>query len=554
LDEQREDRAGVALSPEHASLVVLVAACVAHYWICRILTSEVALDVDPVNLVYGMREFDVAHHAPHPPGYLLYVWMLRGLHAIVGGEPLQAVQLAARLLSTATIPLLYAAVKMLRPQSPTSWAYAAALGAFHPFLVFHAVDAQTHTAEAFAAGLLLLGVVRHRRSPSLAGAVTLGALLALGSALRPSFVVAGVGPIVWATWRRPAQLVAAGAASAAGAAGWLWPTLQASGGYARWKAANDALVEQLFVRVNSPLSAESLDGFVFYSIANTSLWLVLLVAPAVAVMIARIASRSSADEAYGQALSIALSAVVPSAIFYLAFFCSEPGYLLGAMPAVVALTAVAASGTLGIARRRVCYGLGAVAEILILMSPTPPPDVPIGKIPSIPELVGREAIYREALTRIAEQTPPGARVLYVTDHVDVTLSRQLPLQHPSLHAMIVHSEHWSIFEHTTLGLATQDDWIPVPGPILLQPGPSTILEVPFAYDFIIVGLVASTDLRRELRKHTRCNVDEIEGETELRVLPARQCFPDGVIEVHGQGIRFELPDSSASSVPPPTGD
>ncbi|MFA9412352.1 MAG: hypothetical protein ACERK0_13875, partial [Deltaproteobacteria bacterium] len=62
-------KAGAELTPERASLVVLLVACFAHFWICRALTSEIALDVDPINLVYGMREFNLAHHAPHPPGY-----------------------------------------------------------------------------------------------------------------------------------------------------------------------------------------------------------------------------------------------------------------------------------------------------------------------------------------------------------------------------------------------------------------------------------------------------------------------------------------------------
>ncbi|MGB5701930.1 MAG: hypothetical protein WBM48_03860, partial [Polyangiales bacterium] len=69
------------LTAGQTSLVIMLVACVAHYWICLTLTSEIALDVDPINLLYGMREFNIAHYAPHPPGYLVYVWMLRGLHA-----------------------------------------------------------------------------------------------------------------------------------------------------------------------------------------------------------------------------------------------------------------------------------------------------------------------------------------------------------------------------------------------------------------------------------------------------------------------------------------
>jgi len=328
----------------------------------------------------------------------------------------------------------------------------------------------------------------------------------------------------------------------------LLPTLRASGGLEQWRAANDALVQGVFLRVNSPLSADSVDGFVLYSAANTALWLSLLLLPAVLVMLARGRSPRLSDPAYDEARAVALWTIAPAALFYLVTFSSEPGYLLGLLPAVVVLTVVGASGIPAFARRRLAYTLAAVAQLAILMLPAAPPGVPIGKIPSIPDLVGREAVYRAALTRLGEQVPWDARVLYVTDYVDITFSRQLPLHHPSLHAMIIHSEYWPIFEDTTLGVATQDDWIPVPGPILLQAGPDTVRELPFAYDLIVVGLVASPDLRNELRKHTDCDVDPDEDEIGARVLPARTCFPNGVIEVHGQGIRFQLPESPEAAV------
>ena len=97
-------------------------------------------------------------------------------------------------------------------------------------------------------------------------------------------------------------------------------------------------------------------------------------------------------------------------------------------------------------------------------------------------------------------------------------------------------------------MATQDDWIPVPGPILLQAGPDTVRELPFVYDLIVVGLVASSDLRDELRKNTDCDVNATQDELRARALPARTCFPNGVIEVHGQGIRFQLPESPEAPV------
>ena len=527
------------LSAEHTSLLVLLAACAAHYWICVTLTSEIALDVDPINLLYGMREFNIAHHAPHPPGYLVYVWLLRGLHAVVGGDSFATVQLLARLMSTATIPLVYLAVRLMRPADAFAAGFAAILTAFHPFLIYHGVDAQTHTSEAFAAALLLVTVVAYRRAPSPRLGAAMGAVLALGSAFRPSFIVAGIGPIIWAVgFRHLLHLCVAGAVSVIGALAWIIPTLKASGGWARWRAAHDALVGQTFMRTSSPFSDEAITEFVRYSMLSTAFWLLLALAPAIVAIAARGGRQNPRDAAYKEARAIAFWSAAPPAVFYLGMFCSEPGYLLGFIPMVIALTALVEAPEPSLIRRRLPLALAAVTQLAILVMPGTFRQ--IGKVPSIPELVHREVLYRTVFERIAAQLPVGARILYITDYPDVVLSRQLPVLHPSLHSMIIHSEDWSGFEETSIGYATQDDWIPIPGPILLQKGPPTILELSYTYDYVVIDPISSSGLRDKLRGHTTCDVSDVDG--EIRVLSVAKCFPNGMIEVHGQGVRFQLPD------------
>jgi len=530
------------LSAEHTSLVIMLAACVAHYWICLTLTSEIALDVDPINLLYGMREFNIAHHAPHPPGYLVYVWMLRGLHAVVGGDPLATIQLLARLLSTATIPIVYLAVRIFRPGDAFARAFAAILTAFHPFLIFHGVDGQTHTSEAFAAALLLVVLAAYRRKPSVGLAATAGAVLALGSAFRPSFVVAGIGPIVWAIgFRHFFHLCVAGVVSAVGAVAWMLPTFSASGGYARWRTAHDWLVGQTFFRVSSPFSDEAILEFALFNMASTAFWLLLALAPAIVAMLARRGSRNPPDDAYRDARMIAFWSAFPSVVFYLGMFCSEPGYLLGFVPPVIAATALAATPDLPEKTRRLTLALASVTQLVILMLPSAQGYA--AKSPSIPELVHREVLYRTVLGRIAQQLPGDARILYVSDYPDLVLSRQLPLLHPSLHSMIIHSEYWPGFEDTCISYATQDDWIPIPGEYLLETGPPTIRAMPFTYDYVVIDPVSSPDLRDELRKHTTCDVGTVDDDPDVLILPTTTCFPGGTIEVHGQGARFHLPES-----------
>ncbi len=66
--------------------------------------------------------------------------------------------------------------------------------------------------------------------------------------------------------------------------------------------------------------------------------------------------------------------------------------------------------------------------------------------------------------------------------------------------------------------------------------------MPFTYDYVVIDPVSSPDLRDELRRHTSCDVGSVDDENaDIKVLPTKTCFPDGLIEVHGQGARFGVP-------------
>ena len=67
--------------------------------------------------------------------------------------------------------------------------------------------------------------------------------------------------------------------------------------------------------------------------------------------------------------------------------------------------------------------------------------------------------------------------------------------------------------------------------------------MPFTYDYVVIDPVSSPDLRDQLRKHTNCDVGSVDGDADIKVLPTKTCFPDGLIEAHGQGARFQLPES-----------
>src|SRR5262245_10278369 len=86
---------GIALG---LSLVTLVSR-----WPYR---ARMLYNWDAVQFALALREFDVAKHQPHPPGYLLYVLLGRVLNAW-SGDPAFAYVGLAMLFSAATTFVVY---------------------------------------------------------------------------------------------------------------------------------------------------------------------------------------------------------------------------------------------------------------------------------------------------------------------------------------------------------------------------------------------------------------------------------------------------------------
>lgn len=99
-------------------------------------------DIDSVNFALGVRDFDVADHRPHPPGYPVYIGLGKVMAAVVGVFPgaglsseieARALSLLSLLAAAAAVFLsfrAYAALAPVREASPPwSTANATALGA-----------------------------------------------------------------------------------------------------------------------------------------------------------------------------------------------------------------------------------------------------------------------------------------------------------------------------------------------------------------------------------------------------------------------------------------
>ena len=108
-----------------------LAAVAVLYLVAHLLYLPPTLeDIDSINFALGVRDFDVARHQPHPPGYPVFIALAK---ASTGG--LQAI---GALAGTALMPLLFALFRSLGAGAHLAW-WAMAVAACSPLMWFTAL-------------------------------------------------------------------------------------------------------------------------------------------------------------------------------------------------------------------------------------------------------------------------------------------------------------------------------------------------------------------------------------------------------------------------------
>ena len=182
-------------------------------------------DWDEAQFASGVREYDVARHHPHPPGFPLFILAAKIVRPLAGSD-FGACQAVVLLAALALFPLAFALARELRFSFVTSF-LASLLFVFFPNVWFYGGTGFSDipgAATALAAAMLLL---RGCRSPRafLAGAVVLG----ISAGIRSQALLFGCAPFAVAAWIQLRQswrralaagviVAAIGAASYGGAA------------------------------------------------------------------------------------------------------------------------------------------------------------------------------------------------------------------------------------------------------------------------------------------------------------------------------------------------
>jgi hypothetical protein len=199
------------------------------------LHPHYTFDYDAGNFARAWERFDVAAHRPQPPGFPLYVLLLRGVSRLTGAPQTGMVALSLLFMIAGLLTFWKLARELCGPKAGLA---ALILLAFSPLVRLHAVSQTTYAADLFASSLtgwLALQVWRGRPLAAVPLGLALGILTAIrspGGFLLVPLALTALGRLFLR--HRAAALAGAGALAGAILA-WLAPVAESAGGWTQFR-------------------------------------------------------------------------------------------------------------------------------------------------------------------------------------------------------------------------------------------------------------------------------------------------------------------------------
>lgn len=162
------------------------------------VASRSLWDWDEALFSFALRDYDVALHHPHPPGFPLFIAAAKIVHGF-GASELRALQTVSLLGAVALFPLMFFLARELRVPFATAF-FSALLLVFFPNVWFYG---GTGLSDVPSLALVLLACVLLLRGCRSGGAYLAGAfVLAVAAGFRPQNLLIGFAPSMLATWSR----------------------------------------------------------------------------------------------------------------------------------------------------------------------------------------------------------------------------------------------------------------------------------------------------------------------------------------------------------------
>ena len=294
--------------------------------------SQYPPDVDPINFVSALHDYNLMHDSPHPPGYPLYVGLGRLSQFLVGRS--HAYQLVNLGLLIGTCGFLLRIGTFLRDRS--TGILSALIFAVHPLVWGATVIPECYISDAFGGSALVAAGLSTRQRPTLGLTLFIIAELMIGL-LRPTSSVlllpAGLAAIWlanddWASRRRLIAGAIIGAALATMAAYIM--TAELAGGLALYRHEADRVMGASF-RGSSILGGAPIATHLAM-IAKLFVWFGLFALPAALALGWRVSRQGAAG--LGRIAILAGAWILPALGFYSVVYYLKPTYQLIYLPAL----------------------------------------------------------------------------------------------------------------------------------------------------------------------------------------------------------------------------
>jgi hypothetical protein len=190
-------------------------------------------DLDSINFALGIRDFDVAHHQPHPPGYPIYIALAKIVHLLITSEArvLAVLGIVAGGVAVFALLALYAQLDRDRPRASMTW-LAVIVTLLGP-LFWLTAERPLSDVVGLTAALAVQAAILAAPTP---GAIaTAAAAAGFAAGIRSQVVWLTVPLLLYHSWQiraalRPRHYATIVLAFAAGALAWFVPLIVVSGG------------------------------------------------------------------------------------------------------------------------------------------------------------------------------------------------------------------------------------------------------------------------------------------------------------------------------------
>jgi hypothetical protein len=303
-----------------------------------IFVRQTPINWDAVQFALALDQFDLHLHQPHPPGYILYVFLGRALLPFIS-DPSGALSLLSVLFSAVALPVIYWLVQHILEDAGAAMC-AAMLWLASPLALYYGAVGLTYLPEAVLSMALAGLAWRARVAPTMAIAVALGVTLGVAGGVRQTSILA-LGPLcLWALWGKSQGKIwlAFGGAFVVACTLWLVPLLALSGGVEAYLHENALLAQAVSARTSViDAGLEGLAHNLLFGTLGIVLGLCFGVIP-----LALWAARTIRFSLSPMLKTFLLWWTLPTLVFYALTHVGQYGYMLVVLPPLLLLAATCA--------------------------------------------------------------------------------------------------------------------------------------------------------------------------------------------------------------------